>query len=115
MILDKETLFADNLDAATGTPEVVDLGSTNPGPGEYITIFVQGSSDIAGVDGFTVADSDDGTNFNTSLDISCDLAGNTVVSTLPSDVARYVKVVLKGTPTAGTYTSGVVLDGQTAK
>jgi hypothetical protein len=114
MILDKETMFADNLDAVTGTSEVVDLGSVRPGPGKPVVVFVSGSEDIAGVDGFTIADSSDGTNFNTALDISCELDGKLVQVTLPSDVEKFVKVTLKGTPTAGTFTSGIVLDAQTA-
>ena len=114
MILDNETMFANNLDAVTGTSEIIDLGSVRPGPGKPVMVFISGSDDLAGVNGFTVGDSPDGTNFNTALEISCELDGKLVQVTLPSDIDQYVKITLIGTPTAGTFSAGIVLDAQTA-
>lgn len=116
MILDKNTLFADNL-AYNGTPTVIDLQAIGAGKGEKLKIFVQGSSNLATCTGVAITDGATNSASDALLTYVCTLAGKTVEIDLPSDVARYVKVALTtGTSlTAGTWTAGIVLPGvQTA-
>ena len=116
MILDKNTLFADDL-AYNGTPTVIDLQAIGAGKGEKLKIFVQGSSDLATCTGVAITDGATNSASDALLTYVCTLAGKTVEIDLPSDVARYVKVALTtGTSlTAGTWTAGIILPGvQTA-
>jgi hypothetical protein len=114
MILDSTLILAQDQDATVAPTLEVDLGSSAAGPGEPVTIFVSGSEDIAGVDGFSVMNSPDMGTYTEAMTVPCDLAGNTVQATLPSDVQRYIKIELTGTPTAGKFSAGLVLDVQTS-
>lgn len=116
MILDKNTLFADDL-AYDGPAAVIDLQAVGAGKGEKLKIFVQGSSDLATCTGVAITDGATDTAADPLLTYVCALAGETVEIDLPSDVARYVTVALTTatTLTAGTWTAGIVLPGvQTA-
>jgi hypothetical protein len=114
MILDKNTMFADGL-AHNGTPTVIDMESVRPGPGTPIKIFVQGSSTLAGCTGVVITDGATDAAADAHTSHTCTLAGKTIELELPSDIARYVKLDLIGTTTAGTWSAGVVLPGiQTA-
>ena len=74
-------------------------------------MFIQGSADLAGATGFSVVDGATSTPTNTAATHVATLADKVVQFELPSNVQRYIKVVLTGTPTAGTWTCGVVLPG----
>ena len=116
MIYDNETMFASAL-AHDGTPTVVDMGSTKPGPGRPITVFVQGN-DLAGATGLTITDgaTDTAADALTTITASAAELNAGLQFELPSTTARYVKVALAGSTSAGTWTAGVVLDrGQTNK
>lgn len=110
MILDALTLFADNL-AYNGTPVVVDLETVNAGPGNPLTVFVTGSPDLAGATGIAITDGATNAAADALITHTATLAGKTLQFELPSDVGRYVKVALQGTPSAGTWTAGIVLPG----
>ena len=110
MILDKNTLFADDL-AHNGTPTVIDLQAIGAGTGEPVKLFFQGSSNLAGCTGIVITDGATSAAADALLSWTCALAGKTLEISLPSDVARYVKAALIGTTTAGTWTGGVVVRG----
>lgn len=110
MILDKNNMFADDL-AYNGSPTVVDLQAVRPGPGEPVKIWVQGSSTLAGVTGITITDGATNTAGDAFITWTCTLAGKILEFELPSDVARYVKLALAGSPSAGTWSAGVTLAG----
>lgn len=110
MILDNNTLLADDL-AHDGTAEVIDLGSSAPGPGRPIKLFVQGSSDLAGATGFTISDGTTSSPSDTLISHTCSLDGETIEIDLPSDTAQYITIELNGTTTDGTYSAGIVLPG----
>jgi len=110
VILDKEALFADGL-ASEGTPTDLDLGSVRPGPGRLVKMFITVSDDVAGMTGFSITDSDDGSNFSALITHTANLAGQTLELDLPSDVRRYVRCNLAGSVSGGTWTAGVVLPG----
>ena len=111
MILDKNTMFADDL-AYNGTSTVIDLQAVGAGKGEPIKIWAQGSSDLATVTGLTITDGATSTAANALMTYTCTLAGKTVEFELPSDVARYVKITLTGQSiTAGTWSCGLVVRG----
>ena len=110
MILDNNTMIADDLDH-DGSPEVIDLGSSSPGPGKPLKVFVQGSSTLAGATGFTISDGTTDSAGDTLISHTCTLAGKTVEVELPSDVARYVTIALNGTTSAGTWNAGIVMAG----
>ena len=110
MILDKNTLFADDL-AHNGTPTVIDLQAIGAGKGEPVKLFFQGSSTLADCTGVVITDGATSTAADALLSWTCSLAGKTLEISLPSDVARYVKADLIGTTTAGTWTGGVVVRG----
>jgi len=110
MILDKNAMFADGL-AYNGTPTVIDLGSVRPGPGRPIKVFVQGSSTLAGATGVVVTDGATDTAGDALITHIATLAGKIVEFELPSDTARYVKVALAGSPSAGSWSAGIVLPG----
>ena len=110
MILDKDTMFANDL-AYNGSPSVVDLGSVKPARGGEFQIFVTGSSDLAGVTGITITDGATSAAADAFASHTATLAGKTIKFTVPSDIARYMKVALAGTPSAGSWSAGVVLPG----
>ena len=110
MILDALTLFADKL-AYNGTPVVVDLKTAKAGPGNPLTIFVTGSPDLAGATGIVITDGATNAAANALIAHTATLAGKTLQFELPSDVGRYVKVALQGSPSAGTWSAGIVLPG----
>ena len=110
MILDKTMMFADAL-AYNGTPTVLDLGSIKKGPGEPLKVFISGSPTLAGATGFVISDGPTAAAGNALITEMGTLAGKTIEIQLPSDVDRYVKVVLAGTVTAGTWSAGIVLPG----
>jgi hypothetical protein len=115
MILDNELMFADDL-AYNGTPSAIDLENIGAGPGEKIKIFVQGSSTLAGITGFTIKDGSSSSPSDDFMEITCTLAGNIIEVQLASDVNRYIIVELVGTGTAGTWNAGIVMEGvQTAQ
>lgn len=110
MILDALTLFADNL-AYNGTPVVVDLETVKAGPGNPLTVFVTGSPDLKGATGIVITDGATNAASDSLITHTATLAGKTLQFELPSDVGRYVKVALAGTPTKGTWSAGIVLPG----
>ena len=110
MILDNETMFADAL-AYGGTPTVIDLETVRPGPGEPIKIFAQGSADLAGATGLVITDGTTSAAADALVTHTCDLVGKLVEIELPSDTARYVGIALAGTPSAGSWSCGVVMPG----
>ena len=110
MILDALTLFADNLDY-DGTPAVVDLETVKAGPGNPLTVFVTGSPDLTGATGIVITDGATSAASDNLITHTATLAGKTLQFELPSDVGRYVKVALAGTPSDGTWSAGVVLPG----
>lgn len=110
MILDKNAMWADAL-AHDGTDPVLDLGVVRPGPGEPVKCFISGSSTLAGCTGFVITDGATVTAADAHTTVVATLAGKTVEFELPSDIARYVKIALVGTTSAGTWTAGVVLPG----
>ena len=113
MILDYNTMFANDL-AYNGTPTVIDLGATKMGPGRPIRIFVNGSSTLAGATGVTITDGPTNSAANALVTYTCTLAGKLVYFDLPPDVDQYVKVALAGSPSAGTWSAGLVMADQTA-
>ncbi len=110
MILDALTLFADNLDY-DGTPAVVDLETVKAGPGNPLTVFVTGSPDLTGATGIVITDGATSAASDNFITHTATLAGKTLQFELPSDVGRYVKVALAGTPSDGTWSAGIVLPG----
>jgi len=114
MILDKETLMADDL-AYNGTADVLDLESVGAGPGEPIMLFVAGSSDLAGATGVAVLDGATSSPSDDFTTHTCSLAGKTIQFEIPSDVNRYITVQLTGSPSAGSWNCGVVRGVQTAQ
>lgn len=110
MILDALTLFADNLDY-DGTPAVVDLETVKAGPGNPLTVFVTGSPDLTGATGIVITDGATDAASDNLITHTATLAGKTLQFELPSDVGRYVKVALAGTPSDGTWSAGIVLPG----
>lgn len=112
MILDKDTLWADDL-AHNSTAEVLDLGSVRPGPGEKLKCFIQGAS-LAGVTGVTIDHGDADNSLSTLVTLAYDadaLNAGPIEFLLPSDIKRYVQLVLTGTTSAGTWTAGIVMEG----
>lgn len=111
MILDKNTMVADGL-AFDGTPTVIDLGAVRPGPGNPIKMFVSSTAAMAGATGVAVTDGSTVAAADALLTHVATLDGGALVEfELPSDVARYVKVALTGTVTAGAWSCGVILPG----
>lgn len=109
MILDNDLLAADDL-AWDGTPTVLDLQAVGIGPGEPVTIFAQGSATFDPA-GLTITDGTTDTAATAFLIWACTLAGKVLHLTLPSDVARYIKISATAGGSAGTWTAGIVLPG----
>jgi hypothetical protein len=107
MFLDNSLMIADGL-AHDGTPTVIDLGTASAAVGETIGIFIQGSADLAGCTGFVVTDGATDTAADALMTVTTDLVGTTRQVFLPTDKARYVKVDLVGTTSAGTWSCGVI-------
>lgn len=115
MLLDKNNLFADDA-AHDATPAAIDLQAIGAGKGEPVRCWVQGSSDLAGCTGIVVTDGATSTAGDALFSWTCTLAGKVLEFYLPSDVARYIKVDLIGTTSAGTWSGGITLAGvQTAQ
>lgn len=110
MILDNETLFADNLDVTAATT-VLDTEITSPGPGEEINIFAVADSTVTGITGLTLEHSADNSTFSTLLSWSGDLAGALVVLQVPSTAKRYLRLSLAGTVAGGNWTAGISMKG----
>ena len=110
MLLDAEVMIADDL-AHNGTPTVIDLETVRPGPGRPIKMFIQGSSTLAGCTGYVITDGATDTAADAFATVTATLAGKTIEFELPSDIARYVKIDLVGSTSAGTWNCGVVLPG----
>lgn len=114
MIFDNSGMIADGL-AHGGTPTVIDLGMTSPGPGRQIAVWVSGVG-IAGATGVAFSDDADGDADELVLTVTATAAeinaGFEV--RLPSTLKRYLTAAFTGTSSAGTWTCGVILDqGQT--
>ena len=110
MIFDSKQMFADAL-AYGGTPTVVDLGPAEPGPGKPIRIQCSGNG-LAGVTGLTITDGTTSTAADACMTVTVthtELNDTGIRFDLPNDVKQYVKVALAGTPSAGTWTCGVIL------
>ena len=112
MILDKEVMYADEL-AYDGVPEEIDLGAVNPGPGQPIKIFVQGSADLADCTGFNVLDSATATADTVAMTVVADLIGKIVEVELPSHIKQFTTIALtSGTAvSAGSFSAGIVMPG----
>lgn len=110
MILDQSTMIADDL-AHDGTPTVLDLETTKPGPGGIVKMFIQGSTTLAGCTGYVITDGATSAAADAHATVTATLAGTLIEFALPSDIARYVKVDLVGTTTAGTWNCGLVMPG----
>jgi hypothetical protein len=110
MILDKEALFADNLDVG-GTPTNLDTGIVSPGKGKCLKIFATADSAVTGITGMSLQDSADGTNFSALFTWTGDIAGDQVELEVPSDAERYLKLNLAGTVAGGNWTAGIILPG----
>ena len=114
MIMDKNMLAADAL-AYDGTPTVLDLGTVGPGPGKPVRCFAQGSATLNASTGLTITDGITDTAATAYETIVGTLdAGGYLEFTLRSDVARYLKISLAGSPDAGAWTAGILMEsGQT--
>ena len=114
MILETDQLFFDAA-AYNATSAIVDLGTTTPGKGKPIALFISAAADSANNTAVVVTM---GTAYNSAatacMTISITSAmmnkSGGVVFYLPSFVTRYVKLTLTGA-TAGTYTAGVMAGG----
>jgi hypothetical protein len=106
MILDNTLLGGIDL-AHDATAVVVDLGQANAGRGEPLELMVQGSADLAGCTGIVITDGATDTAGDALITHTLTLAGKTHKIRLPEDVARYIKVDLVGTTSAGTWSWGV--------
>lgn len=114
MFQDGKCMFG--IDMAFGdTPAVLDLKTATAGPGRPLRISVNGE-DIAGATGIVVstgATSALGTTLVTFTATAADL-NNGMVFELPDNIQQFVGVAFAGTASAGTWTSGLVLEeGQT--
>ena len=118
MILDKETMFADNLDVA-GTPDDIDTGMDKfpgPGPGKCLKIFLSVDEGVTGCTGLSLQDSADGSSFSALWTWTGDPAGQTLEFNVPSDAERHLRLVLAGSVAGGNWSAGIVLPGvQTAQ
>ena len=118
MILDKETLFADDI-AVDGTPVDIDTGVDDfpgPGPGQPLKLFVSVTEGTTGATGVSLQDSDDGSSFSALFTWTGDPAGRTVELTVPSDARRHLRLNIAGTVSGGNWSAGIVLPGvQTAQ
>ena len=110
MILDKNALWADNLDVG-GTPTDLDLGTVRPGPGETLKCFITVDEGVSGMTGWSLQDSDDGSSFTAFQTYTGNLAGKTQQFELPSDIKRHVRLNLAGSVSGGNWSAGVVLEG----
>jgi len=115
-ILDNDLMVADEL-AYGGTPSAIDIGeATSPARGFRGRMFVKGNGSLAGATGLTITDGATDTAGDAHMSITATVAelNAGLEFALPSNTARYVKVALAGSPSAGTWTCGFILnDGQT--
>lgn len=107
MILDNSLAIATNL-AYNGTSTVLDLDRAGVGKGEPVRLFVQGSADLTGATGITVTDGATSAAADALMSRTMTLAGQTHEVILPQDTNRFLKVVLAGSPSAGSWSCGVV-------
>ena len=107
MYLDYTLMIANAL-AYNGTPAVIDLRKAGIGPGEKVRMIIIGSSDLAGATGYTVTDGTTNAASTAHSSHTCTLAGKAIEFVLNQDVSQYVKVALQGSPSAGTWTCGVI-------
>ena len=116
MILDKFMLWADDL-AHNGTVTELDLGAAEPGKGEPIECFIQGTS-MAGVTAVVISSGSTSGSLTTTVThaiTAAEINAGPVRFYLPMDVGRYVSIALTGA-SAGTWTAGIVLGStQTAR
>lgn len=110
MIIDNNSNWAFNLDVG-GSPNDLDLASIRPGPGQPLTAFITVDEGVTGMTGWSLQDSDDGSNFEAYQTYTGDLAGETQQFEIPSDVRRYVRLNLAGTVSGGNWSAGIVLPG----
>lgn len=110
MFLDKNNMFADDL-AYNGSSTVIDLQAVGAGKGEPVKFWFQGSSNLAGATGITITDGTTVAAADAFITWTATLAGKILEFTLPSDVSRYVKLALAGSPSAGTWSAGITLNG----
>jgi len=103
-------MFADDL-AYNGSATVIDLQAVGAGKGQPVKFWIQGSSNLAGATGVTITDGTTTAAADAFISWTCALAGKVLEFTLPSDANRYVKLALAGSPSAGTWSAGITLDG----
>ena len=113
MILDNETLFADQ--AAFGdTPVTLDLGAVRPGPGKALKCFFTTHTVLTGATGIQLNDA-----AVLPADEALELiegipgVGETIEFSVPSTCLQFLTMALGGTASAGTYSAGIVMDVQT--
>ena len=111
MILENDQLFF-NAAAYDATSAIVDLGTTTPGKGKPICLFISAANDSAGVTAVVVTM---GTVYNSAATACMTVSITSAMINkaggaffyLPSFCTRYVKLTLTGT-SAGTNTAGVL-------
>lgn len=113
MILDKETLFAD-VAAFDDTPATIDLGAIRPGPGKAIKCFFTTHTVLTAATGIQLLDAavlpaDE----NLELITPIPAVGETIEFSIPSSALQFVTIAIAGVVSAGTYSSGIVMDVQT--
>ena len=112
MILDKETMFADNLDVA-GTPTVVDtMFLQKDWGGEPLTLFVSVGANAVDVPGFVIkhGDTPNPDDMVSLYSHQTDMVGQTVQFNLMVHHKRYLGCWLGGTATAGDkWSAGIIL------
>ncbi len=112
MIFDKDSMFLDNA-AFDATPQVVDCGCDEPGPGRIIRFQISAAGDSAGLTGvrlFTGATSGAVTEELALFDVKDpDVNSGNVQLEVPSNAKRYLTIALEAV-TAGTFTAGIIND-----
>ena len=116
MILDKQTMVADNL-AYNGSASVIDQIAVMGALGNDTRLFIQGHS-LAGVTAFVLLDGPTASPATTRMTIvatAAQLNAGPIEFVAPSLTQRYLTVNLTGA-SSGTWSCGVVLDNtQTSK
>jgi hypothetical protein len=109
MILDKEVLFGDA--AAYNAGVEIDLDTVRPGPGKPIKCFFTTLTTLTNCTAIAVLDAPHTVPDEALITIEAvPAAGETIEFDLPSDTQQFVALSLTAA-TAGTFTSGVVLEG----
>lgn len=126
MILDAENLFSDRqaVTATAVSENVIDLGASDAGPGEPLSVLIQVTEDFAGLTSLKVeVETDDDSGFGSAKTLNSSdvvpvadlVAGKQfAINALPHGLGRYVRLnyVAVGTATDGTVTAGIVFDKQ---